>query len=55
MANIFTQTFIRYPIASWLAVGGFAYLWKASLIHTLYTREFYQLEESRVKELRNVQ
>jgi len=54
MSNIFVQTFKRYPVTCWFALGGAAYIWKASLVQTLYQKKYYDWDQERIRELGNV-
>jgi hypothetical protein len=54
MSNIFVHTFKRYPISSWLAVGGAAFLWKTSFISTVYSTHYATWEQERINEKHNV-
>ena len=47
MVNSFTQLVFRYPITSWLAVGGAAWYWKASFISTVYSSRYANFKEER--------
>ena len=53
MANAFTLFARRYPITFWLSVGGFAYVWKASQVGTMYDREYQEFQKQRIQELQN--
>lgn len=44
MVNIIVQTFKRYPITTWLVLGSTAYIWKASLVGALYSRDYAQYD-----------
>lgn len=54
MANIFSTTFRKFPVTAWALVGVTAYVWKASLVSSMYQQEFAKWEEQRIKELNNV-
>ena len=54
MANTFVSLIRRYPTTFWLSTGVFAYVWKASAVSTMYSREYQEYHKQRQEELDKV-
>jgi hypothetical protein len=52
MANPIAAAFRKYPTVLWLGTGVFAYVWKLSMVSTVYNRDFATFEKQRLEELR---
>ena len=49
------STFVKtYPVTMWASVGVFAYLWKASIVATMYEKRFQAFDTQRREELRQI-
>jgi hypothetical protein len=51
MVNRIAAKIRTYPVTFWAGVGVFSYLWKASIVATMYEKTYSNFEQQRQEEL----
>ena len=54
MVNRVRQLIMTYPVTFWAGVGVFGYVWKASMVATMYTKFYNNYHLQRIQEEQNV-
>lgn len=54
MVNRVRALLVTYPVTFWACTGAFAYVWKASMVATMYQKFYVNQHLQRIKEEQDV-
>ncbi|CDW79503.1 UNKNOWN [Stylonychia lemnae] len=54
MVNIVATKIRANPVIFWAGVGVFSYFWKASIVASMYQRNYQQFDDQRREELNKI-